>query len=101
MRNFSEFIEFVSSLDLENCDAHLRLQCRLIDLNHVDFVGRFESFEMDMRKVLRRIGINPGSIERRNASVSSGSYLSHFNDRTHAKVAQLYARDIAIFGYLP
>ena len=99
LQDFGEFIEFVSSLDLENCDPHIRLQCRLIDLNHVDFIGRFETFEEDFREVMRRIGIELDSVERRNATVSTGSYHRYFDDSTRAKVAQLYARDIAIFGY--
>ncbi|MEK8017306.1 MAG: sulfotransferase family 2 domain-containing protein, partial [Candidatus Parabeggiatoa sp.] len=34
LQKFEDFIDFISTLDLETSDAHFRLQCRLIDLNN-------------------------------------------------------------------
>ena len=78
---------------------HLRMQCRLIDLNHVDFVGRFESFENDFRAVATRIDLPLSKIPHENIGGSSSRYMDIYDDQTIKRVADLYARDIAIFGY--
>ena len=101
MSEFESFVDWVSTRELEACDFHLRLQCRLIDLNHVDFVGRFENFENDFRAVAARIDLPVGKIPHENASASSSRHIDVYNARTRKLVADLYARDFAIFGYDP
>ena len=99
LNQFEAFVDWVSTKDLEACDRHLRLQCRLIDLNHVDFVGRFESFENDFRAVATRIDLPLSKIPHENVSASLPRLIDIYDDQTIKGVADLYARDIAIFGY--
>lgn len=96
--NFNSFVDWVSTKNLETCDVHLRLQCRLIDLNHVDFIGRFENFDSDFSSVANRIGLPVENIPHENSSSSPVS-LNTYNDETKKRVGDLYAKDIAIFGY--
>lgn len=97
LSDFSSFVDWVAKLDVETCDKHLRLQCRLIDLNHVDFIGRFENFERDFRAISDRIGMRLVKIPRVNASTSS--FMTAYDDDTKVRVAEIYRRDIMTFGY--
>ncbi|WP_204376765.1 sulfotransferase family 2 domain-containing protein [Methyloceanibacter marginalis] len=98
MSNFNSFIDWVQTKDLETCDVHLRLQCRLIDLNHVDFIGRFENFDNDFRVVAAHIGLPVVDIPHENRSSSSTS-ADLYSYETRKRVTDLYAKDVAIFGY--
>ena len=98
MRRFDSFVEYVSRLDLETCDRHLRLQCRLIDLNHLDFLGRMETFEQDFRKVCIRLKFPQQPIPSRNVS-RKRPFQEYYNDSLRVRVEEIYARDIQTFGY--
>lgn len=107
LRDFPAFVDFVSELDLTHCDAHLRLQSRLIDLSQVDFVGRLEHFDRDYPEVCRRIGVPLDGLERINRSTRAdlstrghtGHYREFYTDALADKVRDLYRLDIQIFGY--
>ena len=99
LRDFGSFVDWVSTQDVETCDMHLRLQCRLIDLDHVDFVGRFESFENDFRAVADHIRLPLSEVPHENASAPSPSFVEVYDDQTKKRVAEIYKKDIAIFGF--
>lgn len=63
----------------------------------VDYVGRFENFGHDARKVLATIGIE-ADVPRLNPS-SRGDYSQYYTPRTRDLVAERFARDIEAFGY--
>ena len=98
MLSFENFVEFVAGLDLKACDRHLRLQTELIDLNHVDFVGRMETFAEDFRQVCERAGIPGSEVHARNVG-RHAPYQSYYTDALRDKVASLYRKDIQVFGY--
>jgi Sulfotransferase family len=67
-----------------------------------DLIGRTETFSPDLGRICDRLGIEPPSQEQhRNASGSggSGSYRDHYTSAMREKVAQLFAPDLAEFGY--
>ena len=99
LQAFPNFVDWVSKRNLERCDRHFRLQCTLIDLNHVDFVGRFETFETDFRTVATRIDLPVGKLPHKNATGSGSRLADVYDGETIKLVAKLYARDIALFGY--
>lgn len=99
MRTFVNFVNFVSGLDIENCDPHLRLQCRLIDLNHIDYLGRLESLRSDLSKIFHILGIPLENIEAKNVSSDRVHYHTYYDKVLIEKVYQIYRRDIQIFGY--
>jgi hypothetical protein len=99
MREFSNFVDFVSGLNTENCDPHLRLQYRLFDLNQIDFLGRLESIDRDLFEVFGILGIPLMDIERKNVSFDRNPYWDYYDNELVEKVYEIYCRDIQIFGY--
>jgi len=68
MRKFEHFVDYVSRLDIGNCNNHLRLQCTLIDLDHIDHLGRFETFSDDLRFVFQQLDIPSVRLPHKNRS---------------------------------
>jgi hypothetical protein len=99
LRNFDNFIDYISKLDLETCDVHLRLQSSVIDLNHVDYIARFENFETDLKTIFDILGLKITEIPKANASKSRTPIHAYYNSKLRDKVEQLYQKDIQIFGY--
>jgi hypothetical protein len=96
---FRDFVEHCASADLDTCDHHFRRQCRLIDLNHIDFIGRLEHYEDDLVEVARTLGLPVSSIPRKNVSESRQQYRAYYDEDTRELVARLYSVDIQMFGY--
>lgn len=99
MRTFRNFVKFVESQNIEDCDPHLRLQQKFIDLNNVDFVGRFENFEEDLSKTIKFIGIESVTIPHKNASAKRLHYREYYEGDLTERVAEIYRKDINIFHY--
>jgi hypothetical protein len=64
----------------------------------VDFLGRFENFEEDFKRVRERLGGLGSELKHINAS-KRGHYKDYYTDETRAIIAQAYRTDIALFGY--
>ncbi len=95
------FVSFVESLDLENCDGHLRRQSALIDTDRVDFLGRMETFDDDVGELLDRLELpRSGKLPRKNTSacLRDGAGLSPDIRR---RIEDLYRIDYETFGYEP
>jgi len=99
MQSFSGFVNFVETLDLQNCDEHLRSQSSLIDLSSIDFIGRMETFEADFAEVLNIIGVPIKELKARNISKSRACYQDYYSDDDVERVQKLYQKDCQIFGY--
>jgi hypothetical protein len=99
MRVFENFVDFViENTNVEICDPHLRLQSRLIDLNNIDYLGRFEKFNENLEEVMKVLDIN-ADIEKKNASVGRKSYREYYTNSTRDKIAKIYRKDISLFNY--
>ncbi len=98
MRKLAEFVGFAESTDVDRCDVHLRAQCRLIDLGNVDFIGRMERFEEDLRLVLDKLNLRGVRIPWRNASSRdrSGEVI---DPALRRRIEKIYERDLRILGY--
>jgi len=100
MQVFDHFIDFVSKQNLQNCDPHIRMQSKLLDLNNIDFVGRFEKFHDDLLIVCQKLDIEPPEIPQKNITRPTGTrYQDYYNSVSQQKVSQLYKKDLQIFGY--
>lgn len=99
MKIFANFVDYVSDLNIDNCDRHIRSQSMLIDLNRVDYLGRIESFVADANYVLQRLGLPEKTIISKNVTLDKKPYQEYYNEHLAEKVAQIYRRDIQIFGY--
>ena len=63
----------------------------------VDQLGRFESFDHDVQKILARVGIAAGPIPHVNQSARAPA--PGYTSAAHDLIAAMYAADIAAFGY--
>lgn len=64
----------------------------------VDFIGRFEDFENQVRQALKVIHVEPKVIPHSIKS-KRGPYPFYYNARTKGLIAERYAEDIEFFGY--
>lgn len=64
----------------------------------MDFVGRFENFEKDVRKVLGSLSITCDRIPH-ELKGRRGPYKRYYNDESREMVAEMYAEDMKLFGY--
>jgi chondroitin 4-sulfotransferase 11 len=64
----------------------------------VDFIGRFENLEKDVREVFERVGIKLASIPHLNRS-SHRHYSTFYTPETEMIVRERFKKDIEYFGY--
>ena len=64
----------------------------------VDFIGRLETFEKDIREVLGRIGIELKTVPHKNRSTHR-HYSTFYTPETEMIVRERFKRDIEYFGY--
>jgi hypothetical protein len=88
-QNFADFVDYVAALDASRLDNHLRPQSALIDLNNIDYLGRFEN-----------LGLNLQTIPQENASQNRRDYREYYDEELKQKVARIYQKDLRIFGYM-
>ena len=96
---FREFVAHCAAADLDTCDPHVRRQCRLIDLNHLDYLGRLEHYEDDLIEIARTLGLPVAAIPRKNVTKHRQQYRAYYDEETRDRVASLYRVDIQMFGY--
>lgn len=67
----------------------------------IDYIGRFENFIDDFRKICTKLQIpwNPENIEHANKGVYDKSYRDYYDAETIEAVAKFYADDIRFFNY--
>lgn len=97
-KDFDYFVDFLAKKDLVVADKHIRLQTALIPVEHLDFIGRLENFDEDMRYVLSVIGIDQDQMPHCNKT-KHAHYSTYYNERTKAIIAKIYKNDIEAFGY--
>lgn len=99
MKSFGNFINHIKTLDVEKCERHLMLQSKLIDLNNIDYIGRFESINDDYIHICKTIGIKDYALESRNKSHNRKDYQYYYDDRLAEDVYKIYEKDIRLFNY--
>ena len=71
------------------CDTSLRVQ--------MDFVGRTETIDADFGYICQRLGVAAGLTWTNRGN--HRPYSEYYSDDLRERVAAVYAKDIAIFGY--
>jgi hypothetical protein len=99
LQNFVKFVDYIETLKIETEDRHLRLQCTLIDLNNINYLGRIENFNDNFNYVCDRLQIDSRKISLQNVSADRKSYREYYDDRLRDRVGKIYQKDIQIFGY--
>lgn len=84
-------------------DGHLETQFSFIvgetGKVAVDFVGRFENFEMDLRKVAVEAGLKVGPVGHIRKSHREKDYRTYYTSYSRSAVQSFYRDDIREFGY--
>lgn len=96
-KDFEYFIDFINRQNVDKADPHIRSQSSLLPLNDLDFIGRFENFEEDLKYVFGVINIDP-LICHKNFSQHE-HYSHYYTERTRDIIADKYKEDIENFGY--
>ncbi|MCT8340058.1 sulfotransferase family protein [Flavobacteriaceae bacterium TK19130] len=67
----------------------------------LDFIGRFETLEEDVKQIVEKLGIRPvNALKKTNASKKKGSsYREVIDDNTRKILEEYYASDLETFGY--
>lgn len=65
----------------------------------VDRLGRFETLGTDARAIFTRIGLSEARPPHVTRSERAADYRTYCDAGTRGRVAETYARDIALFGY--
>lgn len=97
-KNFEFFVDFINSQDLTKGDFHIKLQTKLIPVERMNFIGRLENFNEDLKFLLSVIGLKDQEIPHKNRSEHK-HYSTYYTERTKEIIAQKYKEDIETFGY--
>ncbi len=95
-QDVNNFVEYITSIPPQHQDEHFKPQYHMIPLEHLDFLGRFESFSEDLKEVFSILGINYNTKIHNNRSAKSPVTL---NEKSRSRIANYYRLDYQIFGY--
>jgi hypothetical protein len=99
--DFDTFVREWITRDMTGSHLHFRPQSEFICDGRnrllVDYLGYFETLQQDFGEIAARLGIDT-TLESRNVS-PVGSYRDVYDETTRKIVADIYARDIDLFGY--
>ncbi|PLW94461.1 MAG: hypothetical protein C0592_02705 [Marinilabiliales bacterium] len=98
MKELDNFLSWVETLNINKCDEHLRAQNALIDLNHVDFVGRLENLNRDFEYLASKIGVSSTELEHLNKTPEKELELT---TEQKQRIFNIYRKDFEVFypGY--
>jgi hypothetical protein len=89
--------------DIRGFDGHLETQLSFVADEHgrimLDHVGRFETFESDVRTIAQSVGKDLGPILHRQSSIRDRDYRIYYSGYARDAVAEFYRDDIQAFGY--
>lgn len=96
----SEFVRYLGSIDLTQCDHHWRLQSEHLFLRAIDFnlVGRLEHLNEAVAKFCEHTGFAIPPREAKNASSAPNVELE---ENLALEISRLYEPDFLALGYSP
>ena len=104
LSEFDDFNQFVEGwLNRQNIKKHIHFTpqyqfvCDGKDRLLIDYLAYFETINDDFTKIARYLNIDT-NIGHHNANPAE-SYLNIYSEKSHAIVAEVYSRDISMFGY--
>lgn len=94
MKTLEQFLAWVEMQDIDSAEEHLRSQHMLIDHENLDFLGKLESFDVDLQTVAQKIGMPLKQIHKKNQTSKEKVNLS---DDVLARIKKIYAKDFELF----
>ena len=91
LQSFDKFVRYISKLDISRSDIHIRPQIHAIDLQNINFVGRYESYEENVRYVFDALKLPLAELSKYNISKDKKlAYREYYTDCLAEKVSVLY-----------
>ncbi|MEX0331045.1 MAG: sulfotransferase family 2 domain-containing protein [Puniceicoccaceae bacterium] len=97
--NFGEFVKwYVSQKPLRQCDFILNKEGTE---SLVDFFGKYENLDEDMRTIAKRLELSYGSIPFANRSVNrtKTATIDYYDDCSAREVVSYFEKDFEVLGY--
>jgi len=94
--SFKSWIEILATIDIY---SWCQKQSWFVKKDQCNFVGRYENFEIDLRKILDTIKIKCGDIPKLNQSSSKDEYKHHYDKKCRDIVYNLFKSDFIEFNY--
>jgi len=96
----SSFEEFIHCLNEKNIylDGHTYPQHCMLNTDNLDFIGKFENLDNDMKILQEKLNLPVEKIPLENIT-HHDNYRKYYNSNTKNKIEQLYSKDIEIFQY--
>ena len=94
MKDLNNFIGWAENQNIEQCDEHIRSQHSLIDVPQLDFLGRFESFNEDFKKVAQELNVELKQVPHLNSTKKKEVTLT--SDQKH-RIKKIYEKDFSTF----
>lgn len=94
MKVFENFLSWVETLDIDGAEEHLRSQHMLIDHENIDFLGRLENFDNDLKTLAEKIGMPVKEVHQKN---TSGKKPVELTEDTVYRIKKIYRRDYELF----
>ena len=94
MKDLSHFIGWVESQNIEKCDEHIRSQQSLIDVDQLDFLGRFEDFNEDFKKVAQELNVELKQVPHLNSTKKKEVTLT---SEQKNRIKKIYEKDFLTF----
>ena len=100
--SFNKFVARVARVVRERTKikgtyCHFRPQSEYLT-DDLDFVGRFENFTKDVRKIHARLGCECQEIPH-SGNTDHKNYVKYYDNQSAESVAEIYKSDIQLFGY--
>lgn len=105
--SFAEFCVYLQQARGYLDDGHWARQCDLITLplDQLDFIGKIENLDQDLRHVVRRLFGSDQGLEivpwRKGTTGASSRVRELYGEQEMAIVREVYAEDFRVFGYDP
>ncbi|MFZ5802062.1 MAG: sulfotransferase family 2 domain-containing protein [Candidatus Omnitrophota bacterium] len=96
---FENFVDWVSAIPDEKSENHFCSQYRFFNRQDLDFIGRLETFETDLKFVLETLKLR-SRIPYLTRTGAQESWRSYFTPSALRTACRRYQTDMAEFGYL-
>ena len=100
--SFEEYVMKFLNKDIIYTHALLMPQWLFImdemDIMQVDFLGKYEKLDVDYELIKNMIGLKAPKLEKINTSYRK-NYRDYYSEASKQKIAELYSKDIKLFGY--